>query len=500
MTRPRVPRIPGHADAVGLGLKPVCTTPTEAHGRMKYKVRYLLLQALHAVQQRQEWLANSPHFAHCSSLSKDLAALAQQTLSMLRGRVEMKSTLRTALQLAQKIEQEADRISERIWRPVPMPVIHAYEQIDREYRQTVRDASYADKLAAGYDSMRYRLLEQAFGTRLLVQNADLGGDLEGVFRDFLRANLGSHLTVVQGGHIYDHDGNRSEHQIDIMVVFQSTSPFCPSGVAGGKHDVLVDQVVAAIEVKSTLDWKAFQQSARVLESIPDFPERNKEYPAVRGHWPLRYVVAASTETLFGIGDWWRRALPGNRTRAIDLAMVLEQGWVRQRRYEHPFADEAALPDDLGFGLDASAGLGLGWLLLGINARVAECCSRGIGHLRRLARLLGNADRTEPGRIDERTFPPVAGRSIAGNLTWGGIETQVHNRLYVASVECSGEPLRVQRSGHGDELPPVRLFNVRYRRPGDAEDWVALEEWVRGDDGWKGRTTVINVTTGEEEPT
>ena len=351
-----------------------------------FYVRMALKQALDA----QAKVLNSRLREYCLPLCQQLNDLAAELSTWLAGVPPKDRPCEFFLKRAKEIEQIADRISEEHWVPLIVNVSSVFEHMIKREAETKAKGAFAPRLKAHMDFVRLRLLEQIHGARLLENSSCLGEDTEKVFLDFLCANLPGDMKVFRGGHIYDYEGHRSD-QIDIIVTTPDALGFCPSETESGKYSALIDHVVAAISVKSSLKADAFDDCWKVLQSIPVYQEKDKDHPQLGGHdWPLCYIMTGETRSLEDIAKRWAELAAPDTRHTVQVLLSLSEGYAYPGNACWPLRSfNQHDPGSLRVERDLEAGIGLGWILTGITGRVSFLNGRVLASVGRMAKLLGH---------------------------------------------------------------------------------------------------------------
>jgi hypothetical protein len=473
-------------------------------------------QALRHVLSEQEKLLKRSDADALTDILLALNRLAVKTNNQL---MEGFNRLRTAAHQtreAKEIERMVDDLSETLWTPIQVAVSSTYERIENSLtRQSGKPGLVADT-RAHYHNLRLRLLEQLLGARMLVLNSDLGDESERIWQQFLERHLGQMFRVLRGGHICDHQGNTS-CQMDLIVVQADAQIFVPGDSNDGKAQVLIDQVISAIMVTSNLTAAKLKSDWQKLQSIPAFPEMEKDHALLKGHpWPLCYILAAQSDPPEELAEAWKEVCRDGHTQAVpQYVIALDTGYLYcgLRRWPCPtfpgnFIDAEQIKVETGI----YAGLGLAWLLTQLQGRLAATQRQNLGAISRFANLLDDAMLRDAHAVvlSDRFETMFQSRAIAGVIEWGSVAYWVHNRLEVRSlrrkrdgmnnvwqVELLLPGVNPDALNHRSYMKHLRWF--RYGMMATAGRLIAVEEWLnhKSKTEHKHRIAVFDTLTGEE---
>ena len=470
-------------------------------------------QALRHVLSEQEKLLKRSDSDALTSVLLPLSRLAINTNNQL---VEGFHSLKTTTQLtkeAREIEKIVDDLSESLWKPIQVAVSATYERIEKSLtRQPGKRGMVADT-RAHYHNLRFRLLEQLLGARMLVLNSDLGDESERIWQQFLERHLGPMFRVLRGGHICDHQGNTS-CQMDLIVVRADPQVFVPGDSNDGKAQVLIDQVISAIMVTSNLTAAKLKSDWQKLQSIPAFPEMEKDHAHLKGHpWPLCYILAAQSDSAEELKEAWMQVCREGYTQVVpQYVIALDTGYLYcgLRKWPCPvFPGNYTEAEHVNVETGIYAGLGLAWLLTQHQGRLAAVQRQNLGAIDRFARLLDETmvgEAAQPDRF-ETVFQM---RPIEGSIEWGPVACWAHNRLRLRCLKRKREGVTNVREV-ALLLPGVNLDALDYRFYAGQLRWfrdgmaatagglIAVEEWLdhKSKTHHKRRITVFDALTGEE---
>ncbi|MBU1692818.1 MAG: hypothetical protein KKC51_02525, partial [Verrucomicrobia bacterium] len=346
------------------------------------------------------------------------------------------------------------------------------------------EGNFEGRLKANLDFARLRLLEQMHGARLLENSSCLGEDAEKVFVDFLKANLPGDIKVFRGGHIYDYEGNRSD-QIDIIVTTPDALGFCPSETESGKYNALVDHVVAAISVKSSLKPVTFEACWKAIQSIPVYETMAKDHPPLKGHaWPLCYILTGETTSLEDISKQWAECAATGMRHTVQVLLSLNEGYAYPGNACWPLRSfNQGDPGSHRVERNLEAGLGLGWILTGITGRVSFLNKRVLASVDRMGKLLGHSELRSavPPTFDRKHDTMFRGlQPIHGKLAWGNRCYWLHNRLLVHSIDVNGKMLENPNFPARKPFPPSQKYEARWFNRNVHKisgNLCLLEEWL-----------------------
>jgi hypothetical protein len=404
------------------------------------ETRVLAEQALRHVLDQQAMLLKMPNNTSLIEIVSALNNLAIETSNLLVNGFNRSRPLHAFTKEAKAVEVLTDRISEKIWKHLPVSISGIYENLEKSIIPREGHIGLADETRAHFHNLRIRLLEQLLGARMLAMNSDLGEETERVWIQFLERHLGPSLRVLRGGHISDHKGNRSS-QIDLIVVGSDAQVFLPADSQNGKAHVLIDQVVAAIMVTSNLTTEKLKQDWKNLQSIPSYGDLERDFPNFKDHpWPLVYIVGAQSDPIDRLKLTWQIMCKEGATKVVPQFVItlddgfLYGGWRRSPCPRYPGNYTAV--DHVKEVTGVYAGLGLGWFILQQQARIADVHRRVLKPIERFANLLDNASLTRgnPPTWSERFNAFFLPRDIGGVFEWGGMSCFAHNRFYLMSLE------------------------------------------------------------------
>jgi hypothetical protein len=339
---------------------------------------------------------------------------------------------------------------------------------------------------------------------------------ERIWQQFLEHHLGPMFRVLRGGHICDHQGNTS-CQMDLIVVRADAQVFVPGDSNDGKAQVLIDQVISATMVTSNLTAAKLKSDWQKLQSIPAFPEMEKDHPYLKGHpWPLCYILAAQSDPAEDLEEAWREVCREGQTQTVpQYVIALDTGYLYcgLRKWPCPaFPGNYTEAEHIKVETGIYAGLGLAWLLTQHQGRLAAAQRQNLGAINRFARLLDEAMRREALRAtySDRFETMFQMRPIAGVIEWGSAACWGHNRL---QLRC----LRRKREGVNKVwevellLPGVNtdalnghsyteyLRWFHYGMTATAGRLIAVEEWLnhKSKTDHKRRIAVFDSLTGAE---
>ncbi len=464
----------------------------------KLELGYLIHAALHHALQEQENLLKHERVADLLPVIQRLAHFTLELEEWYSDKYHLKDRCNYFRTEAEKIEAEADRISEQIWRYAPVSLTPIFQKIRDRQSQLSDDKSYPKQLRSQFNNFRLGLMEQVAGARLLENNSDLGEEVERILTQYLERRLGTSVRILRGGHIYDYDGNRSG-QMDIIVTPGDALGFCPADTGGGKFNVMIDQVIAAISVTSRLTAAELCKRWEEFQKVPLFEEKQKSHPSLAKHgWPLCYIIGAESDDLEKLEEAWEKVASGEARHNPQMVLLLDSGYMIARTACWPTSERCRGPNSmLNTGTGIYAGLGLGWLEAQIAGRNCILTGRSPDWIERLSKQLSQLELREalPPTFDsrrDRFF--IFNSPIHGVLKWGAERFYPHNRLQLNTVIVEettltdpNQPVTRDRFFGRYKFEP-RWFNLDAVATKD--DYCALEEWIDPSDFEKHRRRIV----------
>jgi hypothetical protein len=474
-------------------------------------------QALRHVLTEQAKLLRSSEHVELIPVVSLLNELALDTSDLLAENFNRIGSIGWLMKMAEKIENKTDDISESLWRHIPVSVSAIYQRVESSLvKKTGKEGRVADT-RGHYHNLRIRLLDQLLGARMLILNSDLGDEHERIWQQFLQKQLGPSFKVLRGGHIYDHEGNRSECQIDLLVLPAEAPVIFPGDSEGGKAFVMVDQVISAIMVTSTLTVKKLKEDWRKMQSLPRPPKVELEFPNLKDQpWPLCYLVAARSDPAEELKKAWQELCQEGATRIVPQFVIpldtgfLYSGSPRRPAPRYPGNDVNA--EDVHIEDGIFGGLGLAWLLIQQQARLAFLQGRHLGSIDRNAKILNDASLREgvPATYSTRFETMFQMAPMAGCIEWGGSALFPHNRLQLRSVLRKRSDTtnifdtELFQDGVDTKTLNMESFRTflrwfRYGIKNEAEGLLALEEWIEptSKSTHRRRIAVFNISSGRE---
>lgn len=488
--------------------------------RRNPETKPLLEQAVRHVLSEQAKLFGNVAYDELSDILKELNTLASETARLAAEGLPEKCEVQKLTRAARAIEKKTDDLSERLWLPLLLNVSAIFERVEESFERKEGHACLRENTKAHFHDMRIRLLEQTIGARGLINNNDLGDENERIWLQFLEKELGPMFRVIRGGSIWDHEGNQSG-QIDLIVVPADARIMTLSGAEGGRAMVYVDQVISAIMVTSTLSPEKLRSDWSALQKIPAFTEKEKDHAHLKGHtWPLCYIVSSQSDESKRLRDEWSSLCAEGQLRHIpQLVIMLDSGFMYGGRnalaWPHPHTNSFDLEAwQVGMQSGIQAGLGLGWLLIQHQGRLAAIHRGALGCVVRQATQLSNATMTNacPPTHSKRFDTSFQMRPISGVIEWGSHALHIHNRLQLRSAFIQEGNLREEELHNADDGTKPDGFNdwawfekhlrwFRYGATRQSGDFLALEEWLnpKSPAAHQSRIVVLNSNTGTELP-
>ena len=472
----------------------------------RHEIEFYFKMALRQVFEAQKALLGHKHKDKCLHIFAELNSLGADLSDWLNGKYETTNPVEHFFKRSRAIEKKASDLSEILWCPVLVNIERIFGYIRTTENKLKNEVNFKRSLETHLDIIRLGLLEQVKGARLLENNSDLGEEIEKIFAEFLQDNLGNNVKVLRGGHIYDHENNRS-NQMDIIVTIPEAIAFCPSETRQGKNNALVDQVIAAFSIKSTLTKKEFHKAWKDIQSIPVFKDKEKEYTGLKNHaWPLCFIFATSTTSLKEIEKEWEKLALATPTHFAQIVYVLDSGYGYPGNTTWPLRGYPhRRPDDIRFYRDLDAGLGLGWIIACIIGRAQHVASpmRPLKTINRIAEMLEYQELREAVSPTDN-YDPIewrCQREIAGIINWGRYGKRINNKVYLTSIDIDNKTVvdasTPKKKNYIIETNEPRWFNARcWQHKGT---YCVLHEWLNPDDkkNHEVRKAVFNTETGEE---
>jgi hypothetical protein len=474
----------------------------------------IIEQALRFVLDEQAKLLARPDVAELTDAIMALNKLALETQAAIALGLPRLKSAKQLIKQAREAETVCDDLSEKLWRPIPVPVCAIFEKLENALHPKEDVYGAAAELRSHYQGIRVRLLEQTLGARFLESNSDLGLEMERIWQQFLQRSLGPGVRVLTGGVITDYQGNRSKHQIDLIVAPAEAHVTFP-GDSEGKAHVPVDQVISAIMIKSTLKGSDLRTDWEALKDIPLYPQMVTDHPMLQPRpnlqahaWPLRYIIGSQSDPIDNLKAAWEKAVAEQAGPVPELVITLDSGflysggscWPRPR-----FPSNYTEPDQVMKQTDNYSGLALGWLITQHQARLAVIQRRTLGPIQRQAGSLDTAMLTQATPFTHSMkFDTMFRMSpLAGNFKWGRSSRHAHNRLSLNTVELAHNRslclpgVDPEKAVYPNQDAGVRWF--RYGVSHTAGSLLALEEWLDPIDPIKHakRIAVFDTTTDQE---
>ncbi len=475
---------------------------------MNAETESLLEKALKHVMEESAKLLQRDDLIDLRPVAVALNKLASETHQVRVDGVHRLKSVPSLIILAKSAEHLCDDISEKNWKYIPMSVSAIYENIEASLRPAKGEKGAAAELRSHYDKIRIRLLQQALGAKMLDSISDRGAEIERVWQQFLQNALGDTVRVLQGGVICDYQGNASKHQIDLIVVPTEALVTFPSGAEDGKVHVPIDQVISAIMVTSNLTAAKLRTDWEKLIAIPEYTEKTdaNDHPQLKDHpWPLRYIVGAQSDPIETLGEAWVKAAESFKGPAPEFVVTLDSGFLysgatKWPRPQFPRKEVTDVRAEEG----VYRGLGLAWLLLQHQGRLAVLHRRALGPINRQAKALNYASlkNATPPTWSPRFYTGFQPHEVAGIFEWAWREKHVHNRLLLTALNRKGEHPLFKEGFSQSLTSPFNFTGQRWFRYGakhTSGDLVALEEWfdIESPDKHSTRIAVFNAVSGEE---
>jgi len=476
----------------------------------KLELGHLIHEALRHALHEQGKLLKHKYAVELLPVIEQLNGFICELEDWYSGKYHLKDRSKYFLKRARAIEAQCNRISLKLWQWAPLSLVPIFTKICDRRAELASEKSYPKQLRAQFNNFRIGLLEQFIGARFLENNSDLGEEVERILSQYLERRLGDSIRVLRGGKIYDYEGHHSG-QIDLIITPRDALGISPADT-GGKYNVSVDQVIAAISVTSRLTTPGLRQRFRGLQGIPIFKEKDQCYAGLKEHaWPLCYIVGAESDELDLLTSTWQeevaKAAP---THIPQMVLLLDSGylvpgtacWPRSK-----WGQGAA--SDLHMGTGIYSGLGLAWLEVQLAGRNQVFSHRPVAWVQRLAEQLSKLELKEgvPSTYDPRQSR-ISPSPIHGIMSWGWNGWYIHNELELSTL-CIGKTERIADMTLLDRSKPIKRtrlgrydFEPRWFHAGLTcvkDNCCALEEWIAPSDRKRHirRIVVFDALTGEE---
>ena len=474
-------------------------------------------QALRHVLSEHEKLLRMEGATDFISLFLPMNELACETSRLLTEN-KFPASIKKLAKKARKIEEQADRLSIALWKPILISLSAIYERIEESLKRKSGEHGLMADTRAQYHNLRIRLLEQLIGARMLVNNSDLGDENERIWQEFLERQLGPMFRVLRGGHISDYAGNISG-QLDLIIVPSNAQVSMPGGSNHGKAQVSVDQVISVIMIKSNLTKSEFDKDWKALQSIPCYKEMEKDYPVLKGHpWPFCYIVSVQGDTVDKLKDRWVACCKLEPLNVVpQLVVMLDSGYMYSgaRKWPCPrYPGNYTENDQVACETGVNAGLGLAWLVAQQQGRLAVMQNQSLSRVNRFAQLIDKSGMGSglPPTYSRRFDTSFQTGTIAGVVRWGNVARWVHNKLLVRCLAKDEIGADLNQSvateytlpAEGEQKTRSSFDTSHYRwfRYGSAVivgQLVAVEEWLncKSKDKHQRCVAVFDTTTGAE---
>jgi hypothetical protein len=283
--------------------------------------------------------------------------------------------------------------------------------------------------------------------------------------------------------------------------------------------VLIDHVISAIMVTSTLTVGKLESDWRKLQSLPRFTQFEKEFPHLKGHpWPCCYIVGAQSDPIEDLKKTWATLCQEGLTQVVpQFVIALDSGFLYGgwRKWPCPrYPGNYVEADHVTHETDIYGGLGLAWLLLQHQGRLALLNRQPTGPIARFGALLDRAKMREgaPPTYSLRFETAFQAKPIAGLFEWGHVACFAHNRLRLSSLERNrGESnlrseLELYQDGVDAKTLDWQTFShikflrwFRYRDIFSTGRLLAMEEWIdhKSKTNHRSRIAVFDTLSGEE---
>ena len=442
-------------------------------------------QIISILEDETTKLLNGPDPGALTAIVARLGLLTSGLRKLIEAETFTEKEISALKAQANSTEILIDDISESLWRPIDISLVHHLNRLLEAAEKPEPEKSLQGELRSHFHSLRLNLLEQTKGARMLDNRSDHGEVVERVFQQFFQRHLGSKYRVVRGGKIKGYDG-ASSGQIDVIVAPADCTLISPGDADDGKANVFIDQVLAAFMVTGNLTKSKLADDWKSLQEIPEHPDLEKEIAPLLDHpWPLCYVIGGRGDPIEKLESVWVDMCgKGYRKHMPQFILSLDSGYVYSgaRRWPCPrYPGNYKLPEQVVSQNGIYGGLGLGWMLLQVRGRMAIMERRDLSSITRQQDLMhdsmySSARRQSYSDRFHRSF--TAYTKIFGSIKWGGTSANCHNRYPVHSLITSKDEL-FQDGLNPRDLSLSELFNkarlFRYSVFEVRAGMVALEE-------------------------
>ena len=472
-------------------------------------INFLGLALKHVLSEQATLLGRSD-LSDLVTLLTPLNKLATSTAAFLaEGRLDKRNAAQLTRE-AEQVENAADHLSEQLWRPIQISVRAIYERIANSLKPRQGYEGFVADIRTHYHNLRIRLLDQLLGARMLSSNSDLGDEIERIWQQFLERSLGPSFRILRGGHICDHQGNRS-NQLDLILVPSDAQVFFPGDSVGGKAHVFIDHVISVIMITSTLSKEKLRQDWASLQSIPAYPAFAADYAQLKGHpWPLTYIVGTQSDGAEALQDGWISMCDEFNSIIPQFVIGLDTCFLFSglKRWPAPSIPLDKTAKDVSAWEGKYAGLGLAWLILQNQGRLAVIHGRRLGQIDRFAKVLDSALCNDDGvpTWSARFNPRIFCRPIGKKFCWGSLCCWPHNRILLSSIAFGATDEEKSNLERGTAEKPQDLIRTtqdfrcfRFDQYFQFEGFIAFEEWLnyKKKADCRQRIVVFKEDSGEE---
>lgn len=153
----------------------------------------------------------------------------------------------------------------------------------------------AKKLTTYFQNVADVLDQKKKTSEVFANTTDSGQTREGILKQFLDEHIPSRCKVVNGGFVFNSDGEESS-QIDLLIVNDLTLQFNYLQDLGQKSFATIEGCLAAISVKTNLTKNELKDSLDGFATIPKMPKLNvnPQYKSsISDEIPLRIIFSFS---------------------------------------------------------------------------------------------------------------------------------------------------------------------------------------------------------------
>jgi hypothetical protein len=178
---------------------------------------------------------------------------------------------------------------------------------------------FYDRLAEYYSDLAAGLRGEAKLASIFANPSDIGDSREKIYIEFLRRHVPANCEVMQGGFLFDMEGNESS-QIDVIVSSNASLRFALGPPSNPRTFACVEGTVAVASLKSNLTAENLRDAIQNIASIPPTQSvegRHNLLTRIKNYenFPFKIVYApkgATGETVKKVVNEALKSIPINR--------------------------------------------------------------------------------------------------------------------------------------------------------------------------------------------